>query len=169
MIKSFINWWCKHFVFAIMIIFSFGLIVGFVLGIYFLPILVADAPVEATIIEAEQSKAKKQAVLMRDLEGSDGLHWGEGTLLFSDERVTLMGELAPGPDYKLYLTPEYADTGEKFLAIKDASLSIASIKGFKDFSYLMPAGVDLSDYNSVVIWCESFSKFISAGELTDRP
>jgi len=32
------------------------------------------------------------------------------------------GKLAPGPDYKLYLTKEFVEHEDEFLPIKDASL-----------------------------------------------
>ncbi len=50
----------------------------------------------------------------KDLRGSDLLHWGEGTVSISQAAVVLTGRLAPGPDYKLYLSPEFVETKEDF-------------------------------------------------------
>ena len=169
MIKSYIEWWRKRLFLALTLKFLAGLVIGFGLGVYFLPIIIADSPADQAVLQEEERTAERQAVFVRDLPGSDSLHWGEGTLLLSKERVTLMGEVSPGPDYRLYLTPEYAETKDGFLAIKDRSREIARVKGFKDFSYELAQGIDISQYDSVVIWCERFSAFITAGRLTDRP
>ena len=169
LIKSYIEWWRQRFILALTLKFLAGLAIGFGLGVYFLPIIIADSPADQTVLAAEASSAERQAVFVRNLPGSDPLHWGEGTLLLSKERVTLMGEVSPGPDYRLYLTPEYVETKSAFLAIKDRSKEIARIKGFKDFSYAIDQSLDLSQYDSVLIWCERFSAFITAGRLTGRP
>jgi hypothetical protein len=41
--------------------------------------------------------------LPRDLKDSDALHWGKGTVSVAPRTVSLLGRIAPGPDYKLYL------------------------------------------------------------------
>ena len=168
-IKAYIEWWRRRFILALTLKFLAGLVIGFGLGVYFLPIIVADSPADEAILAEESASAERQTVFVRDLPGSDAFHWGEGTLLLSSERVTLMGEVSPGPDYRLYLTPEYAETKAAFLAIKDRSREIARIKGFKNFSYPIDRDLDLSQYDSVLIWCERFGAFITAGRLTSRP
>ena len=168
MARAYVEWWRKRFILALTLKFTAGLVIGFGLGVYFLPIIVADSPADQAVLAAESESAERQAVFVRDLPGSDPLHWGEGTLLISRERATLMGEVSPGPDYRLYLTPEYAETKKAFLAVKDRSREIARIKGFKDFSYPIDPGIDLSLYDSALIWCERFGAFITAGRLTER-
>lgn len=165
---AFIDWWKQRFFLALTLKFLAGLVIGFGLGVYFLPIIVADDPADATIIQAEVKKADQEAIFVRDLPGSDAFHWGEGTLLLSKDRITLKGEVAPGPDYRLYLIPEFADTEDTFLKIKSQSLEIARINGFTNFSYPMPEGVDTSGYKAVLIWCERFGEFITAGHLKTR-
>ena len=64
----------------------------------------------------------------RDLRGSDLLHWGEGTLSVSPAAVALTGRLAPGPDYKLYLSPEFADTREAFFKVKGHSVRLGLVR-----------------------------------------
>ena len=140
--------------------------IGFGLGVYFLPILIADAPADAQIVQAQAQTADRQASFSRDRQDSDGFHWGEGTLYLSDTRVTLEGKVSPGPDYRLYLTPEFVETEAGFEAIKGQSLEIARIKGFENFSYEIPQGLDTSGYGAVVIWCERFGEFITSGTLT---
>src|SRR5258706_4499008 len=96
---------------------------GFAAGIYFLPILIApSAPSREEI--AAIGKPQYTARFRKDLKGSDLLHWGEGELALDAKAVTFTGRLAPGPDYKLYLAPEFVDTKEGFLRIKPRSLRI---------------------------------------------
>ena len=72
------------------------------------------------------------------------------------------GRLAPGPAYRLYLTPRFVDTGDAFLKIKAQSVAIADIRSFDGFIVPVPAGVDAGRYAGVLIWCEAFQQFITA-------
>ena len=138
------------------------LAVGFMLGIYLLPIMVAEAPPAAPQLEAARESAQFQGGFVRDLPGSDLLHWAEGTIFVSPEQVSFAGTTSPGPDYKLYLAPRFVSTGEEFLAVKAQSVRIGSVKSFAGFMLPVPDGVDVAAYNSAVIWCERFAQFISA-------
>lgn len=158
----------RHIILALSAKFFAGLVIGFGLGVYFLPILIADSPVDDTIVLAQSQSAERQASFSRDRADSDAFHWGEGTLYLSSTRVTLDGELSPGPDYRLYLTPKFVETEDAFESIKSQSLQVASIKGFKNFSYEIPPSVDINQYDAVVIWCERFGEFITSGTLTPR-
>ena len=142
--------------------------IGFGLGVYFLPIIIAEAPADETIIIAQAETAERQAVFVKDRAGSDPLHWGEGTLFLSDSRVTLEGKVSPGPDYRLYLAPEFVETGDGFRAIKSQSVEVARIKGFENFSYEIPQNIDINAYGAVVIWCERFGQYITSGRLENR-
>jgi len=135
---------------------------GFALGVYFLPILTApDAPPTAEV-ESHMLAARYKARFQRDLPGSDLLHWGEGEVAVGPDAVALMGRLAPGPDYKLYLVPEYVDTRDAFLRVKESSLRVGDVRTFENFVVLLPAAVDLGRYTTVLVWCEAFSQFITA-------
>ena len=138
------------------------LAIGFALGVYFLPILTApEAPDEATLI-ASAKRAMFSAEFTRELKGSDFLHWGEGTVSITQTQIVHMGALAPGPDYMLYLVPEFVEDEDEFEAVKSDSLNIGPIKTFDGFIADMPAGVDLSKYTTVLVWCEAFGEFITA-------
>ena len=41
---------------------------------------------------------------------------------------------------------------------------VGDVKTFKNFLVPVPATVDVGRYNTVVIWCETFSQFISAAK-----
>ncbi|MDP3288458.1 MAG: hypothetical protein Q8M64_09130, partial [Methyloversatilis sp.] len=81
--------------------------IGFALGIYALPILTAPTPPTAAEAASAAVGAMFTGEFRRDLKDSDLLHWGEGTVSIGRERIALTGRLAPGPDYKLYLSPEF--------------------------------------------------------------
>lgn len=141
-----------------------ALALGFGLGVYFLPILVAQrAPDAATLASAAKSAAYT-ATFKKDLPGSDAVHWGTGTISVTRDQIVHQGELAPGPDYKIYLAPSYVDTDAGFRAIKAQSVQLGSIKSYNGFITEVPAGVDIEKYDTVVIWCEAFGKFITAGK-----
>ncbi|MFP5445475.1 MAG: hypothetical protein ACLGIY_18110, partial [Betaproteobacteria bacterium] len=56
------------------------LVIGFALGVYVLPILIApDAPTQQEI-QSSQPAAQWTATFRRDLKDSDALHWGEGAV-----------------------------------------------------------------------------------------
>jgi len=137
---------------------------GFAAGIYALPIIVAPASPALAEIRAEAARAPFKTHLRRDLEGSDMLHWGEGAVSVSREAVTLEGRLAPGPDYKLYLSPEFVQTEAQFLQLKSRMVRIGDVKTFDNFRVAMPPAVDPAQFNTVVVWCETFGQFISAGQ-----
>jgi hypothetical protein len=142
----------------------FALAIGFAAGIYVLPILTApEAPSDAQV-KAAGTGAEYTAEFRRDLEGSDPLHWGEGVVTVGRNAVSLDGRLAPGPDYKLYLVPEFVETKQEFLRVKGQSLRIGDVKTFENFIVPVPQGTDLSRYNTVLVWCEAFSMFISAAK-----
>jgi hypothetical protein len=140
------------------------LVIGFAAGIYLLPVLIAPAgPDEAKLAETAQSAAYR-ADIRRDLKGSDILHWGEGTFSISATKITHQGRLAPGPDYKLYLATEFVEDEEQFLAVKSTAQLVGDIKTFEGFLIDVPPAVDIETYTTVVVWCETFGKFISAAK-----
>lgn len=137
---------------------------GFALGIYMLPILIApDAPTDA-VVAAQAAKANYTAEFRKDLQDSDSLHWGEGQLSVGEKFITLQGELAPGPDYKLYLSPEFVETEADFNRLKSTMSRVADVKTFTNFSVAVPEGIDPSQYRAVIIWCETFGEFITAAQ-----
>jgi hypothetical protein len=75
--------------------------VGFAAGIYALPLLTAPAAPSHSAIAAAADIALFQGEFRRDLQDSDALHWGEGTVTVGDRGIAFAGRLAPGPDYKL--------------------------------------------------------------------
>jgi hypothetical protein len=136
--------------------------VGFAAGIYVLPILIAPESPATAELRSLEAGARFTGRFRRDLPGSDFLHWGEGVVAVGATSVSLRGTLAPGPDYKVYLSPEYVETEAQFQAVKSSAARLGDVRTFTDFVVGVPPDVDVDRYNTVVIWCETFGQFISA-------
>lgn len=146
--------------------FLAGLVIGFGLGVYFLPILTAEDGLDRTALAQLEASAERSGVFSRDLAGSDAFHWGEGTVRINRERVWLEGRIAPGPDYRLYLIPEFVEDEDSFLAIKSQAVDIGPVKAFENFILPVPEDVDASSFPALIIWCEAFGEFITAARLS---
>ena len=141
-----------------------ALAVGFVLGIYLLPILTAPKSPPPEVIAEMAQAAKFSGEVTRDLRGSDFLHWGEGTISITNDMIVHAGKLSPGPDYKLYLVDGFVEHEDEFTPVKHQAQYIGDVKSFKGFALSLPDGVNVGDYDTVVIWCEAFSEFITAAK-----
>lgn len=140
------------------------LVIGFAAGIYLLPILTQPPVPDETSIGAVASEALFSGHFRRDLEGSDPLHYGDGSFYISDKAISFDGVIAPGPDYRLYLSPVFVETAADFKANKSRMKQVGEVRTFNDFLLDLPANIDPSGYNSLVVWCESFGIFITAGQ-----
>ena len=138
--------------------------VGFGIGVYTLPILTAAPSVEEVALVQAANEAEYQGEFRRGLRGNDFAHWGEGMISVSSSQMSHQGQLAPGPDYRLYLVDQFVEHEDEFLPIKANAVQLADIKSFNGFIVDVPADVDVSQYNTVVIWCEAFSQFITAAQ-----
>lgn len=135
---------------------------GFAMGVYLLPVLVAPKAPSSSEVSVTSSAAQYTGEFRRDLKDSDFLHWGEGKVSISSASIALAGELAPGPDYKLYLSPEFVETEADFVRLKSRMVRVGDVWTFENFVVPVPQGVDVSRYNTVIVWCETFGQFISA-------
>ncbi|TFZ47211.1 hypothetical protein E5C33_02925 [Stenotrophomonas maltophilia] len=137
---------------------------GFGLGVYFLPILIAPDDPPVAQVQAAMNDATYHTTFRRDLKGSDAVHWAEGKVSVSTRQVSFDGKMGPGPDYKVYLVHDFVDNKADFLKIKDKAQRIGEVKTFNRFLVDVPADVDVDEFTTVVVWCERFSQFISAGQ-----
>jgi len=137
---------------------------GFALGIYALPILIAPPAPSSEQVSRISSQALYSAQFQKDLQDSDSLHWGEGAVSVGANSISFQGQLAPGPDYQLYLANEFVETEEDFMRLKPSMLRVGEVKTFKNFIVKLPQGVDPSQYNSLIVWCETFGEFITAAQ-----
>ncbi len=137
--------------------------IGFALGIYLLPILIAPDSPEVTKVHAVADRATFTAEFRRDLEDSDALHWGEGKLYIGTDSIALEGNLAPGPDYRLYLSPEFVETERAFEALQAQMVEVGPVRTFENFMVPIPESIDPADFSAAIVWCEAFGQFITAG------
>lgn len=139
-----------------------ALALGIAAGIYALPIMIAPPSPDTAELERLAARARFTAVIRPELAGHDWIHWGEGTLSIGRDGVSLAGRIGPGPDYKLYLSPEMVEDEDAFRRVKARSARVGNVETFTNFVVPMPASIDPSQYVAVVVWCESFSRFITA-------
>lgn len=143
---------------------SLFLIIGFAVGIYLLPILTAPSAPDKSYIIKNSNQAIYKTKFNKNLNGSDLLHNGEGDVFLNKNQISFIGKITPGPDYRLYLTKKFVENEKDFLAIKMKSLYVGDVKTFKNFSLMSKVELPLEKYNSIIIWCESFSEFITSAK-----
>ena len=141
---------------------------GFAGGIYALPILTAPPAPESSMVEQLAASRMFVATFSRDREDSDALHWGEGEVSIGPDVVAFVGELAPGPDYRLYFSPEFVETEADFNRLKPRMVEAGDVKTFKNFIVPLPDDLDPSQHSAVIVWCESFGQVITSGSYEQR-
>ncbi|MEL6913752.1 MAG: DM13 domain-containing protein [Pseudomonadota bacterium] len=139
-----------------------ALALGVAIGIYTLPILTAPPSPDADTLAAMADAAIFEAPIAEDLPGNDLLHWGRGTISITPTQIIHEGELAPGPDYRVYLVPEFVQHEDDFERVKTASLEVGPVNTFGGFVLDLPAGTNAAAFTTVLVWCEAFGEFIAA-------
>ena len=140
---------------------------GFAIGIFVYPyIFLAD--IEGT----DEAPDSADVRLIADgafihADKSDPIHYGKGAVSVFEDVVHLNAnfQVGPGPAYHVYLVPldEVTPSTE---VDKTMYVDLGSLRAFKGGqNYRIPAGTDLQDYKSVVIWCERFGVLISPAKL----
>ena len=137
---------------------------GFALGVYTLPILTAPESPSTEQVNASAEAALFTGVFRRELEDSDLFHWGDGTLYVSATEIVLQGRIAPGPDYRLYLSPEFVATEADFEVLKPRMVQAGHVRTFENFAVEIPEGINPADFTTAIVWCESFGEFITAAQ-----
>lgn len=139
-------------------------VIGLGIGIYALPILTAPPSPELAEVREAAAAAQHSGRFRRDLEDSDMFHWGDGDLFVSRDAISLEGEIAPGPDYKLYLSPKFVETEEDFLRLKASMVRVGDVRTFENFIVPVPSSIDPNAFSTAIVWCESFGQFITAAQ-----
>lgn len=142
---------------------------AFMLGIYALPILMAPNDPSSGSLALSIKNTRYVATISDDLIDSDWLHWGKGTFSIGDEYIVFQGTLAPGPDYRLYLSPSFVQTEADFKQLKSTMIEMGEVNSFGNFilplSNGVNEGVNIEHYNTVIIWCETFNQFITSAQF----
>jgi hypothetical protein len=141
---------------------GFGIAVGFFVFPYVFPPPAASEQ----LAEAERSKPVASGTFIH-ANPSDPVHYGKGRVSVYEHAVFLEPdfEVGPGPAFHVYLVPKASVRSTSDL--KDVMfVDLGGLRSFKGSQrYSIPAGVDLKDYQSVIIWCERFGVLISPADL----
>jgi hypothetical protein len=150
-------------------IFLFGGLLGtgmgFALGVFLFPYIFPPPPAAERLTESDRSVLVATGTFIH-ANPSDPVHWGRGKVSVYEKAVFLEPdfEVGPGPKYHVYLVPKASVRQNDVAATMFVDLGrLRSFKGSQ--RYEIPAGVDLKQYPSVVIWCEAFSVLISPADL----
>ena len=145
----------------------FGTAAGFALGIFVYPyIFLADIVATERVDDKSERKIVATGMFIH-ANPRDPIHYGKGKLTVYQDLVHLDGdfEVGPGPKFHVYLVPETNVIPSTNVA-RTMFVDLGRLKAFKGSqNYPVPAGVDLTRYGSVVIWCEQFGVLISPATL----
>jgi hypothetical protein len=145
-----------------------GVAAGFALGVFVYPYLFLADIVATEKVDDRSSRALVAQGQFIHANPSDPIHYGKGKVSVYRELVHLEAdfEVGPGPKFHVYLVPEEAVTPSTKVA-QTMFVDLGRLRAFKGSqNYAVPAGIDLSRYKSVVIWCEQFGVLISPARLT---
>jgi electron transfer DM13 len=144
-----------------------GLAIGFAIGIFAFPYIFPPPEARETLSRNETGAlvAKGQFI---HADPNDPVHYGKGGVSVYPDTVFLGEdfEVGPGPDFHVYLVPK-ADIRSSGDVTDTMYVDLGRLRAFKGSqNYAIPAGVDLKNFPSVVIWCQQFSVLISPADLT---
>jgi hypothetical protein len=140
---------------------------GVALGFFVFPYVFPPPEAAETLTDAERSQVVASGTFIH-ANPSDPIHWGRGKVGVHERVVFLESdfEVGPGPAFHVYLVPK-----QNIRQSSDLNgvmyVDLGGLRAFKGSQrYAVPAGVNLKDYASVIIWCERFSVLISPADLT---
>jgi hypothetical protein len=140
---------------------------GVALGFFLFPFVFPPPPAAEQLSEADRSPLVATGTFIH-ANPSDPIHYGKGKVSVYERTVFLEPdfEVGPGPKYHVYLVPA-ANVRKEDQVAKSMFVDLGRLRAFKGSQrYPIPAGVDLKNYASVVIWCEQFSVLISPADLS---
>ena len=139
---------------------------GVALGFFIFPYVFPPPAAADQLADAERSELVASGAFIH-ANPSDPVHYGKGRVSVYEHAVFLEPEfeVGPGPAFHVYLVPKASIRSSSDL--KDVMfLDLGGLRAFKGSQrYLIPAGVNLNAYQSVIIWCERFGVLISPADL----
>jgi hypothetical protein len=152
-----------------LVIFLLGGVLGTAFGValgFFVYPFVFPPPAAMDQLAAADTKVAATGTFIH-ANPSDPIHWGRGKVSVYERAIFLEPdfEVGPGPAFHVYLVPKAgirknSDLGDAMF------VDLGGLRAFKGSQrYAIPAGVDLKNYQSVVIWCRQFSVLISPADL----
>ena len=145
----------------------FGLFTGFAVGIFIYPyIFLTDIVATEQVNDTSNKRVVAKGEFIH-ANPNDPIHYGSGNVTVYNDVVFLEDsfQVGPGPAYHVYLVPDQNITTHTNVA-ETMFIDLGRLRAFKGSQvYPVPAGVNLSDYGSVVIWCKHFGVLISPARL----
>jgi Electron transfer DM13 len=143
-----------------------GTAFGVALGFFFFPYVFPPPAAAEQLTEADRSTLVANGAFIH-VNPSDPFHYGKGKVSVYQRAVFLEPdfEVGPGPAFHVYLVPA-ANVRDAAAVTDKMYVDLGGLRAFKGSQrYAIPAGVDLKNYKSVVIWCERFGVLISPADL----
>ena len=140
---------------------------GVALGFFLFPFVFPPPPAADQLSEADRRGAVLAEVKFMHANPSDPIDYGKGCATERQDSVFLNAdfEVGPGPKFHVYLVPKAQIRTSGDLA-GQMFVDLGRLRAFKGSQrYAIPAGLDLSKFQSVIIWCEQFSVLISPADL----
>jgi hypothetical protein len=139
---------------------------GVALGFFIFPFVFPPPAALEQLTEAERSGLAASGMFIH-ANPSDPVHYGKGRVSVYERAVFLESdfEVGPGPAFHVYLVPKASIRSSSDLQ-GTKFVDLGGLRAFKGSQrYPIPAGIDLKDYQSVIIWCERFGVLISPADL----
>ena len=140
--------------------------IGVGLGFFLFPFVFPPPPAVERLAAAERTQVIARGTFLHADPG-DPFHYGQGSVTLYERTVFLEPDfkVGPGPKFHVYLVPKASIRSAA--EVKDAMfVDLGRLRSFAGSQkYEIPAGLDLKQYASVVIWCEQFSVLISPADL----
>lgn len=148
-----------------------GVGAGFAGGIFFFPILFPPPAANEQVADMDSQTLIARATFIH-ANPSDPVHYGQGNAsVFRDQTgaalVHLEGDfkVGPGPKLHIYLV-DHAEVRTADHVKNSTWVDLGQLRAFEGSqNYAVPADVDLADYKSIVIWCETFGVLISPATI----
>ena len=145
----------------------FGTAFGVAVGIFVFPYLFPPPEAMETLETRQQGELVARGNFIH-ANPTDPIHYGKGRVAVYERALHLEMdfEVGPGPAFHVYLVPK-----ESVRATADVRstmfVDLGRLRAFKGSQvYDIPAGVDLKNFPSVVIWCAQFGVLISPADLS---
>ena len=114
---------------------------------------------------ATMSTSSNKSLIGNFVGAGDGFHSAEGVaqiiqLADGTRLENFKATNGPGPDLYIYLS-----TGKTNADI----VNLGRLKGnISNQNYLIPAGIDITKYNTALIWCRAFSVIFGSAQLLTK-
>ena len=153
------------------LIFIFGGVLGTAfglgLGFFLFPFVFPPAPGTDLLSDVERTKLVASGAFIH-ANPSDPIHYGKGKVSVFERTLFLEPdfEVGPGPAFHVYLVPKEnvrssGDLGDAMY------IDLGPLRAFKGSQrYTIPSGLTLSQFPTVLIWCERFGVLISPADLS---